>query len=842
MPGPFKKPLLTPVTITLLYVLSGVLWIAFSDRFLASMIDDIELMARIQTYKGWFYVLITGLLLYLLIRLYSSRLRRTGEELRRSELKYRNLVEHSGYAILLFTRNLKIDYASPVLTKVLGFDSGEFAGGKSVGDFLHLDHHQQLGNAIEQLGTTGRQRVTFEMQWRKKDAGWIWTECILSMFNGTSNNSDHLLMLQIRDISRIRELYRQAEQSHKKFENLFQYAPVGFHIYGPDKKILEINQAELDMLGYSREEIVNRKSWTDLISSDQHALFEKGWDRIFKTGSLENALFTVKTKGGEFIEVVKNARLLLDSSTGEYIIISNLVDVTDKNRAEKLLTESETRYRFLFKNNPMPMWIYDRVTLAFMDVNDMAVEKYGYTREEFFSMTIKDIRPAEDVPFLMQNYRKRENLHNAGVWRHKKKDGSLFQVEIIANPLVLNGNEVEIVLAYDVSERIRAETELRESEAKFRKLAETIDAVVVIYRGEDLVFVNRGTEQITGYAADELKTMKFWEVVHPDHQQITRENGLARQRGEEVENTYDFKIVRKDGEIRWLSFSASAILFEGEKAAIGTGFDVTDRKLAELKISELNRDLEKRVRERTAELEAVNAELEAFSYSVSHDLMAPLRSVDGFSEALLEQYNDALDETGRKYLARIRSGTRKMGDLIAELLKLSRIARADMKMKNVNISVMAKQVMADLARSEPGRKVEFSCTDNIRVYGDEGLIRVVLVNLLGNAWKFTAREDHAVIRVSRYSKEGSGFMVQDNGAGFNMQYYSKLFSPFQRLHKSSEFEGSGIGLATVLRIVKKHGGSIEAVSDNGAGATFMVTLPEVDGGKAYSGSMSAAGK
>jgi PAS domain S-box-containing protein len=399
---PTKKHLLTPITITLLYVVSGVLWIAFSDRLVASLINDIELMARIQTYKGWVYVLITGLLLYMLIRLYSSRLRKTGEELSRSELRYRNLVDHSGYAIVLFTRNLKIDYCSPVITKILGYDAGEFRDGKFLGDYLHLDHHQQLDDAIAKFGTAGHNRITLEMQWRKKNAGWVWTECILSQFNGSDNDTGHLLMLQIRDISRMRELYRQTEQSHKKFENLFQNAPVGFHIYGPDKKIMEINQAGLDMLGYSRDDIVDRKTWTDLISSDQHSMFEKRWEMIFRTGSLSDARYTVKTKNGDLIEVVKNARLLQDGSTGEYIILSNVVDVTDKNRAEELLKESESRYRFLFKSNPLPMWIYDKVTLAFLDVNDKAVEKYGYTREEFLSMTIKDIRPAEDVPSLLQ--------------------------------------------------------------------------------------------------------------------------------------------------------------------------------------------------------------------------------------------------------------------------------------------------------------------------------------------------------------------------------------------------------------------------------------------------------
>jgi light-regulated signal transduction histidine kinase (bacteriophytochrome) len=226
-----------------------------------------------------------------------------------------------------------------------------------------------------------------------------------------------------------------------------------------------------------------------------------------------------------------------------------------------------------------------------------------------------------------------------------------------------------------------------------------------------------------------------------------------------------------------------------------------------------------------AELAAVNKELEAFSYSVSHDLRAPLRSIDGFSHALIEEHAGQLDETAMDYLRRIRAATQRMGELIDDLLDLSRVTRRDMRHDDVDLSALATAVMADLTRARPERSAEVHIAEGLRGRGDRALLRLMLENLLGNAWKFTARETPARIEVG-VQRDGDrlAYYVRDNGVGFDIAYADKLFGAFQRLHGATEFPGTGIGLATVQRIILRHGGQVWAHSEVGQGATFFFTL------------------
>ena len=254
---------------------------------------------------------------------------------------------------------------------------------------------------------------------------------------------------------------------------------------------------------------------------------------------------------------------------------------------------------------------------------------------------------------------------------------------------------------------------------------------------------------------------------------------------------------------------------------------IAERNQAEAEIRRLHQGLEQRVKDRTLRLEAANRELEAFSYSVSHDLRAPLRSIDGFSQALLEDCQDQLDDTGRHYLARIRHGTRRMGLLIDDLLKLSRTHRAELTRADCDLSALCRKTLADLALSEPGRGAEVIVQAGMRVQADPRLLQVVLDNLLGNAWKFTSRIRKPRIEVAEtVSSEGEPvFTLRDNGAGFDMALSDKLFSAFQRFHTEAEFEGTGIGLAIVQRVIHRHGGRIWAASEPGQGASFSFTLP-----------------
>jgi light-regulated signal transduction histidine kinase (bacteriophytochrome) len=252
--------------------------------------------------------------------------------------------------------------------------------------------------------------------------------------------------------------------------------------------------------------------------------------------------------------------------------------------------------------------------------------------------------------------------------------------------------------------------------------------------------------------------------------------------------------------------------------------EITERQQAEQRAKDLNKGLQQAI----LEIKAVNRELESFSYSVSHDLRAPLRGIDGFSQALLEDCQDQLDETGQDYLRRIRSATQRMGQLIDDLLTLSRVTRSDMNREDVDLSRIARRLCTDLQQADPSRMVEFAIAPDLIGIGDARLLQVVLDNLLNNAWKFTAKQPQATIEFGAIVEENNPpvYFVRDNGVGFDMAFLEKLFRPFQRLHAMHEFPGNGIGLATVQRIIHRHGGQVWAEGTLEQGATFYFTLTE----------------
>ena len=318
----------------------------------------------------------------------------------------------------------------------------------------------------------------------------------------------------------------------------------------------------------------------------------------------------------------------------------------------------------------------------------------------------------------------------------------------------------------------------------------------------------------------------FRATIHPDDLASLDEAYTSSVRNHRPFES-EHRLLMPDGRIKYVhergeTFYAS----DGTPLrSIGTVQDVTERVLIEQELGAYRDSLEERVRERTAELLAANEELEAFAYTVSHDLRAPLRAIHGFGQILMEDYAAKLDDEGRNYLDRVCANTKRMGELIDDLLSLARIGRHQLEISAVSLSVLSQEIGKALQRQEPERRVRFDIEPDVTVHGDISLLRILLENLLGNAWKYTSRCAEAQIRFGTLRENGQRvFFVRDNGVGFDDQYAHQLYQPFQRLHKSHEFEGTGIGLATVQRIVQRHGGRIWAEARPDEGATFYFTL------------------
>ncbi|HYG90720.1 MAG TPA: PAS domain S-box protein [Azospirillum sp.] len=369
--------------------------------------------------------------------------------------------------------------------------------------------------------------------------------------------------------------------------------------------------------------------------------------------------------------------------------------------------------------------------------------------------------------------------------------------------------------------------ELLSSRELFEGILEiAADAVISVDQGQRIILFNQGAERIFQYSAAEALGQRL-DILLPKHarnehrshvQQFGRSPVPARQMGERS----IIRGRRKDGTEFPAEASISRISVRGRTVFTAILRDVTQAREAEEAINELNLDL----RHRATQLENANRELEAFSYSVSHDLRAPLRSIAGFSQVLMEDYSANLDEEGRDYLQRIAGASRRMAQLIDDLLNLSRLSRGEVHRTPVDLSELARAVIGELAAAHPERRVTVVIAPDLTAQADPHLVRTVLVNLLGNAWKYTGRKESAHIEFgATEDEEGQRvFFVRDNGAGFDMTYADKLFGAFQRLHGMKDFPGSGVGLATVQRIVHKHGGKVWAEAIVDRGATFYFTL------------------
>lgn len=628
----------------------------------------------------------------------------------------------------------------------------------------------------------------------------------------------------ISEQRKIEEALRESEQRYRAlFESMQQSFVLAEVICGPagkpvDWRYLDVNPAFESAFGRQRAEIVGRTYGELFPGAPAREYWVSGFGEVALTGRPAH-LLQYGVGGRQFEATAYSPKI------GQFAAV--LTDVTERKRAEAALRRSEERFRILFESMDEGFasceMIYDEdgraVDFRYLLVNPAFGRLTGLPAAQVSGRTVRDLIPAIE-PFWIETY---------------GRVAQTGQSERVAHPVVGLGRWLEVfawrpapgqfaVVFSDITERRRTEQTLR-------RLSELVDLShdAIITMGADRVIQtwNAGAAELYGWTRNEavgqvtpglLQTHA--PVGLPEQDEVLQRNG--RWDGELAD-------LAKDGTLRWVDSCQVLQSAEDATAILEINRDITARKRAEEDLQRLNAELEQRVRDRTAQLEAANRELESFAYSVSHDLRAPLRGIDGWSLALLEDYHHRLDEDGRKQLAWVRSEAQRMGAMIEDLLQLSRVTRSPMQQAKVDLAALAAAVARRLRESAPDRSLAFQIRPGLSAWGDERLLEIALTNLLENAVKYTGPRAEARIEVGEAPHGNApAFYVKDNGVGFDPAYADKLFTAFQRLHKPSEFPGTGIGLATVQRIIHRHGGRVWAHAVPEQGATFFFTLPEAD--------------
>ena len=643
-----------------------------------------------------------------------------------------------------------------------------------------------------------------------------------------------ILYLWQRQNTRYRlHLLELRQENEEQFRQVFETANVGKSITQLSGEI-NVNQAFCVMLGYSKDEL-KKKKWQELTPADEIESSQMMLEPLLK-GRQDTARFNKRyiCKDGSIVWGNVSVAIHRDPSGKPLHFITTVVDITERKRAEEEIRSAKAFLEMVIDMSPFAMWISDKdgtitkvnhsLCRAINLAEDQIVGKYNVFMD-------KNLLDQGVMPRVKAVFAKHEPVRFQIQWQAASAGSADFDgardmhIDVSMFPILdARGELTNVVCQWlDISDWKHAQDEIRTLSTRNQALLEAVpDIIMEVDANKVYTWANHAGTEFFGADVISHEAAFYFE----GEQQVYQTVKPIFNGSKDIVYVESWQ-RRRDGEKRLLAWWCRVLkdAAGNVSGALSSARDITEIKLAENEIHRLNAELEQRVVQRTAQLEAANKELEAFSYSVSHDLRAPLRAISGFTQILLEEYAPKLDKEGRRLLDVITGNTGKMGHLIDDLLAFSRLSRQQMAAAAVDLTVLAKVVFAELHNAEKGRHIEFKVGDLPLARGDHSMLQQVLRNLLANAIKFTRTRKTARIEFGgRAEQTETVYFVKDNGVGFDMAYVKKLFGVFQRLHSADEFEGTGVGLAIVQRIVQRHGGRAWAEGST-SGATFYFSLP-----------------
>ncbi|MCA1991135.1 MAG: PAS domain S-box protein [Coleofasciculus sp. S288] len=697
--------------------------------------------------------------------------------------------------------------------------------GKHLQEILGKSAYEQLLPYIE--AALSGEKVTFESQIPYKDAGVRYVSATYVPQFDDQGNVEGFVAL-VSDISDRKQAEEALQESQELFQSFMDHSPTTAFIKDEEGRYLFFNHTVERNFDIKLVDCIGKTDFDILPAKTAHQLRENDKAVLAADKPIEY-LETVEQDGKQ--QYWMSFKFPLKDRSGRRLLAGMSVNVTERKRLEDELRDSEARVRRLVDSNMIGI-IFADFSGKIAEANDAFLELLGYTQEELLAGQLNwlEMTPSNYLP---GDERAIEEIKRTGVCtpfekEYIHKDGS--HVPVLVGIARLQDSQDECVcFILDLSDRKQAIKALRESEERFRHMADTAPVLIWMSGTDKLCnYFNKSWLDFTGRTLEQELGNGWTQGVHPDDFQYCVDTYTtafdARQ-----EFRMEYRLKRFDGKYRWvLDTGIPRFTPDGQFLGyIGSCIDISDRKQAEAEIRQFNEKLEKRVIERTAQLEAANQELESFSYSVSHDLRAPLRHISGFVDLLHKRASATLDETSLRYLKTIAETTKQAGTLIDNLLSFSRMGRTEMRYTTLNLNQLVCEVKRDFELETNGRAINWRIEELPQVQGDPSMLRLVVYNLLENAVKYTQIRDRAEIKIGSTENESEFvFFVRDNGVGFDMRYVHKLFGVFQRLHSEQEFKGTGIGLANVRRIIHRHGGRTWAEGTVEGGATFYFSLPK----------------